>query len=63
MDPSRCVLCGANNGCGLAAGKSTCWCFEVKIDPEILEQIPEEAKNDVCLCRACATGPEEPAHG
>ena len=49
----RCPLCGGPNECGLAAGKSECWCFEAKIAPEVLERVPEEAKGKVCVCRGC----------
>lgn len=41
------------NECGLAAGKSECWCFEAKIAPEVLERVPEEAKGKVCVCAKC----------
>jgi hypothetical protein len=50
----RCPLCGEPNDCGLAAGKTDCWCFAVKISPEALVRLPEEARGKVCVCRKCA---------
>jgi hypothetical protein len=49
----QCPLCGGPNECGLAAGNNECWCFEVKIAPEVLERVPEEAKGKVCVCQKC----------
>ena len=40
----RCPLCGGPNECGMAAGEGDCWCFRVKIAPEVLERVPEEAQ-------------------
>lgn len=54
LDPKRCPVCGGPNDCGMAAGKSECWCAEVKISAEALERVPEGAKGKVCLCRECA---------
>jgi hypothetical protein len=54
LRPDRCPLCGGPNDCGMAAGKSECWCFEAKISAEALAQVPEEAKGKVCVCRKCA---------
>ena len=50
----RCPLCGEPNDCGLAAGKTDCWCFAVKISPAALVRLPEEARGKVCMCRKCA---------
>jgi hypothetical protein len=55
LDPRRCPLCGNSNACGMAEGKSTCWCFDVKIAPEVIESIPAEAQDEVCICEKCAT--------
>jgi len=49
----RCPICGGPNDCGVAAGKSECWCANVKISVEALEKVPEEAKGKVCVCRKC----------
>jgi len=53
-DATRCPLCGESNECGMAAGKSTCWCFTTSIPPEILERIPEAERGSACVCAKCA---------
>ncbi|HMQ12505.1 MAG TPA: cysteine-rich CWC family protein [Candidatus Competibacter phosphatis] len=57
---SRCPLCGQPNECGIAAGQSTCWCFETRIPPEVLEKVPPELRGVTCVCKACATGRRSP---
>ena len=56
LDPSRCPLCGQTNQCGMAAGATSCWCFDTKIPADVLEKLPPEARELACVCRACATG-------
>jgi len=53
--PARntCPLCSGPNGCGLAAGGTTCWCFTASI-PAALERVPDEARDRRCICAACA---------
>ena len=34
----------------------SCWCMTVTISPQALERVPDELKNQTCLCPACATG-------
>lgn len=41
-----CPECNENTHCDIAAGKSTCWCFNV-------EKREVEKPNDLCLCRKC----------
>lgn len=53
LRPDQCPVCGGPNDCGMAAGKSACWCETVKISREALERVPEEAKGKVCVCRKC----------
>ncbi len=57
---SRCPLCGQPNECGMAAGQSSCWCFETQIPPEVLERVPPELRGVACVCKACATGQRNP---
>ncbi|MCA2977054.1 MAG: cysteine-rich CWC family protein [Myxococcaceae bacterium] len=52
MDPMRCPSCQRPNDCAVAAGRTSCWCFQVTIDPAALAALPPEAKR-ACLCRAC----------
>ena len=60
LQPDRCPICGGPNDCGGAAGKSECWCANVKISPDALARVPELAKGKVCVCRACASLPGSP---
>ncbi|HEV8548868.1 MAG TPA: cysteine-rich CWC family protein [Polyangiaceae bacterium] len=54
LDPSRCPLCGEPNGCGMAAGTSSCWCMTATIAPAALERLPEAARGELCVCAKCA---------
>ncbi len=60
---TRCPLCGGPNDCGIAQGKSHCWCFSTAMPPDVLARVPESQRNAACLCRACAetTGVREAA--
>ena len=64
-DATRCALCGGPNDCGMALGKSDCWCFSTPIPAEVLARVPDEERNRVCVCRRCAesAGPRETASG
>ena len=54
VDPSHCPLCGTANQCGMAQGLNTCWCFDATIPSEVIDLIPDEARDIACVCRACA---------
>jgi hypothetical protein len=56
IDPTRCPLCGAENECGAARGAGTCWCFAQRIPDDVLERIPPEFRDQVCICERCASG-------
>ncbi|WP_248917158.1 cysteine-rich CWC family protein [Pseudomonas entomophila] len=61
-DPQRCPACGAANRCGLADPRSAtqgCWCFNVSIDPAILEALPAALRDTACLCPRCAAVDEQ----
>lgn len=56
-DTRLCPACGALNQCSLAVpGSATqnCWCFEVSIDPSVLQALPMELRDTSCLCPRCA---------
>ncbi|MEJ0035834.1 MAG: cysteine-rich CWC family protein [Gammaproteobacteria bacterium] len=55
-DPHRCPLCGEANLCAVASGVGNCWCFSLEIPDEVLERIPEEARQRACVCQPCASG-------
>ncbi len=57
VDPQRCPLCGAANQCTLtnpATATLPCWCFSTPISADALARIPAEARQQACLCPACA---------
>ncbi|HEX6275837.1 MAG TPA: cysteine-rich CWC family protein [Polyangiaceae bacterium] len=60
-DPQRCPLCGGPNACGMSSGAGTCWCSSAKIPAEVLERVPPEARDQICVCAACASGERRPA--
>jgi hypothetical protein len=49
-----CPICGGPNDCGLAAGKTTCWCFGAEIPAAALARVPDAARDQRCICPACA---------
>ncbi|MDP2371679.1 cysteine-rich CWC family protein [Rhodoferax sp.] len=59
-DPRLCPLCGQLNQCAMEIEKQTgvpqsaCWCCTATISAELLSQIPEGARNQACVCAACA---------
>lgn len=59
IDEMRCPLCGAENGCAVAAGRSVsaCWCNGAKAPRDILDGIPPESRGKACLCSRCAGRP------
>lgn len=61
-DTTLCPACGATNQCGLADPRTAargCWCFEVSIDPAVLEALPAELRDKACLCPRCAQVDEQ----
>ncbi|HTQ06291.1 MAG TPA: cysteine-rich CWC family protein [Polyangiaceae bacterium] len=60
-DPSRCPLCGAPNGCAVAAGGdgAACWCMSTTLPADVHARIPESARDKACVCAACARGTAE----
>ncbi|WP_426140387.1 cysteine-rich CWC family protein [Pseudomonas sp. DWP3-1-2] len=57
IDPDRCPACGSSNRCTLADPRTAdqaCWCFSVVIDPAIIEALPQEVRDQACLCPRCA---------
>lgn len=52
----RCPLCGEANQCGVAQGKSDCWCFSMPLSAEVVDRVPESERNVACICQKCAAG-------
>lgn len=50
-----CPLCGEPNKCAFSLGKdpSTCWCMNIKVPNELLEQVPQEERGKNCVCEVC----------
>jgi hypothetical protein len=52
-----CPVCGLRNQCGLADPRTAdqpCWCFSESIDPAVLEALPDDVRDQACLCPRCA---------
>lgn len=49
MDNLTCESCGNSFECGAKVGK--CWCFEVEVSVEKLDELREEFES--CLCQEC----------
>ena len=60
IDPSKCPICGEPNQCAQEIAKvtgkppKTCWCMTATFSSELLDRVPEEAKNKACICEKCA---------
>jgi hypothetical protein len=57
VDPATCPLCGGPNDCQIAAGRTTCWCFEAPVPADVLARVPLAAQGVACVCRPCAKPP------
>jgi len=47
-----CPLCGKPNNCQ-AELPQTCWCNNVTVPKELIEQVPEQLKRKACICLNC----------
>lgn len=60
VNPGLCPLCGQANQCAMEVERETgvkqppCWCTEVSFDAALLARIPEQARDNTCICAACA---------
>ncbi|MEO7392767.1 MAG: cysteine-rich CWC family protein [Ramlibacter sp.] len=60
VDASRCPLCGAANACAMEVQRATgtsqppCWCLEANFSRELIERVPTAARDQACICAACA---------
>ena len=58
-DPTRCPLCGGDNRCAMEIQRATgveqapCWCTSFTFSAELLDRLPEAARNQACICAAC----------
>lgn len=51
LDERLCPLCERENHCSVQSGE--CWCFHTKVPQELLDRIPVELRNKVCICSKC----------
>lgn len=57
FDPERhCPVCGMPNSCEIAEGRGTCWCFETRVDENLVELLAAHGIEERCLCANCAAG-------
>ncbi len=65
IDPSKCPICGETNQCAQEISKATgrpqepCWCMTADFSAELLDRVPEEAKNKACICETCVKASAE----
>lgn len=45
-----CGRCGVKFRCGIEAGDTVCWCFEL---PHVMPMQPDENQYNGCLCPEC----------
>ena len=55
IDKTVCPLCGQPNECPMEADPNAaeCWCEELEFPRELLDQVPENALHQTCICRRC----------
>ena len=53
------MLCGEPNHCGVAAGRSACWCFTATVPQALLETLPPDQRNLSCICQVCIASFEQ----
>jgi len=58
-DQTHCPICGQANQCAMAlspndAARDPCWCVAQTFSQDLLDQLPSDAKNTVCICQTCA---------
>ena len=55
-DPGRCPLCGGPNDCPLCSltpHKGPCWCSSIDLSDALLARVPEDRRNQACICSRC----------
>ncbi|MGJ8646576.1 MAG: cysteine-rich CWC family protein [Marinomonas colpomeniae] len=48
----NCPFCLTDNRCVINE-KQSCWCFTMTIPAGMLELVPSQKKDKVCICRSC----------
>jgi len=63
IDPTALPWCCSANQCAIEVAKTTgkplerCWCRVAVFTLEVLEALPEEAKDKACICARCRNYP------
>ena len=55
IDMAVCPICGQPNSCAMAVAPNVpkCWCAAIEFPKELLDQVPEKALHQACICRNC----------
>jgi len=60
IDSSLCTICREPNICAMEKAKATdsqperCWCMDAIFSSAVTDQVPDDAKGQVCICAKCA---------
>lgn len=67
LPPEVCPLCGQANQCAMEIERATgrkqppCWCTQASFSAELLARLPDSARNQACICAACAAAAPDAA--
>lgn len=50
VNKDMCPLCKMHNGC---QNEPNCWCHNVIVPQALLERVPKEKREKVCICYFC----------
>lgn len=55
IEKGKCPICGKDNACAAVKGTdpAKCWCMTAKIPKGLLQTIPDELRNQSCVCQTC----------
>ena len=61
IDPTLCPICQEPNDCAMEKAKATgtkperCWCMDAVFTPDVMNLVPEAARDKACICAKCAS--------
>jgi hypothetical protein len=55
INEENCPICGRDNNCHACTVGSVhnCWCMSTEIPKALLDMIPEEYRENACVCKKC----------
>lgn len=55
IEKGKCPICGKNNQCAAVKGEDpkSCWCMTANVPKDLLKTIPNELRNQSCVCQSC----------